>query len=211
MNDTPTESQRHTVDIISAEAGDLSDEAIASLVQNGDSEKFGILMERYDNKLSRYGKKFLARSEHIEDIVQDTFINAYQNINNFDTSLKFSSWIYRIAHNGFVNGLRKAQRSALPNFDLDIFLAHYVTEDPATVEREDAERITEMQNMIEHGLEQLKPKYREVLVLHYIEGLGYKEIADVLQVPIGTVGIRVKRAKETLKKFYQKNSIVYEL
>ncbi len=83
----------------------LSDEQLAVLVQNGDKEKFGVLMERYQGKLFRYGKKFLSNEDNIEDVVQDVFIKTYQNIQSFDSTQRFSPWIYRIAHNTYVNAL----------------------------------------------------------------------------------------------------------
>lgn len=178
----------------------VSDEDLAIRVQKGDSEVFGVLMQRYTEKLTRYGKKFLSNSDNIDDIVQDVFIKTYQYIQSFDPSLKFSSWIYRIAHNAFVNGLKKQQRSPLlmPDFDLDVFMSHASYTDPKIEEREYKELIL----MIEQGLDKLKPKYKEVIILHFIENMSYKDIGDILQIPIGTVGIRVMRAKEQLKKIY---------
>ena len=187
----------------------MSDEEVAMLVQKGEQEQFGILVERYEEKLLRYGRKFLSRSEDIEDIVQEVFMSCYQNLQGFDASQKFSPWIYRIAHNAFVNGLRKQKRSPLVFVDFDAFVAHPVYEDPLPLEREQAE----MKKMIEKGLGELKPKYREVLVLYYLEELSYKEISDIIQVPVGTVGIRIKRAKDALKQAYEKlnlgNSLDY--
>ncbi len=177
----------------------LSDEEVAKLVQDGDREQFGLLVERYEEKLLRYGRKFLSRSEDIEDIVQDVFINCYQNLQGFDTAQRFSPWIYRIAHNAFVNGLRKQKRNPLVFVDFDTFVAHPVYEDPVPREREQAE----VKGMIEKSLEHLKSHYREVLVLYYLEELSYKEISDILQVPTGTVGIRLKRAKDALKVAYE--------
>ncbi len=183
-----------------------SDEQIVVRIQQGDIEQFGVLMERYNAKLARYGKKFLSDGENITDIVQDIFVKTYQNIQNVDTSLKFSSWIYRIAHNAFVNGLKKQQRSSIPYFDLDIFVPHQTPEDPVLSEHE----YKKMKEMIDLGLNELKPKYKEVIILHYLEEFSYKEISDILQVPIGTVGIRVMRAKESLRKIYEKMNIHYE-
>jgi RNA polymerase sigma-70 factor (ECF subfamily) len=177
-----------------------SDEEIAIRIQKGDSEFLGVLMERYTEKLTRYGKKFLSDSGNIEDIVQDVFIKTYQNIQNFDTSLKFSSWIYRIAHNAFVNGLKKQQKSPIlmDYFDLDIFVSHYTYIDPKIEEREYKDLLI----MIEKGLDQLKPKYKEVIILHYIENMSYKDISDIIRIPTGTVGIRIMRGREQLKKIY---------
>ena len=173
---------------------DESDEHIAQNVQEGDKEAFGALVDRYEKKLLRYGRKFLARREDIEDIVQDVFMSAYKNIKSFDTTQKFSPWVYRIAHNAFVNGLRKNERSFVL-IDFDTLASHPVYEDPTESERE----LAQIRNDIDKALAQLSPKYREVLVLHYFEEMAYKDIAEVLQVPVGTVGIRIKRAKEVLK------------
>lgn len=172
-----------------------SDEVVAAMVQEGDQEAFGILLDRYEKKLSRYGRKFLSRKEDIQDIVQDVFVSAYQNIQSFDTSQRFSPWIYRIAHNALVNALRKKERSPI-SIDLDTLIYHPIYEDGKESEREQEE----MKKLIEQGLEKLPPKYREVLILHYYEDMPYKDIADILQVPAGTVGIRLKRAKERLRE-----------
>jgi RNA polymerase sigma-70 factor (ECF subfamily) len=171
-----------------------SDEHIVSLVQGGDVDAFGVLVDRYEQKLLRYGRKFLARTEDIEDIVQDVFVSAFQNIQGFDPSLRVSPWLYRIAHNAFVNSLRKNGRTTFL-LDFDAFISHHVYEDPAETERD----IKDMRAMLEKGLDTLSSKYKEILILHYFEDMAYKDIADVLQVPVGTVSIRMKRAKEALK------------
>ena len=64
-----------------------------------------------------------------------------------------------------------------------------------------------LKKMMDVGLDSLPPKYKEVIVLHYFEELGYREISDVLRVPVGTVGVRIKRGKEALKKIYEKMEI----
>jgi RNA polymerase sigma-70 factor (ECF subfamily) len=174
----------------------MTDEELVSLVKMGDKEKFGLLMERYSPKLFRYGRKFLSNADNIEDMVQEVFIKTYENIQSFDASQRFSPWIYRIAHNTFVNALRKNLKTPLYFFDLDAIVSHSFYENPSPEEEEERRQI---KPLIEAGLAKLSPKYREVIVLHYLEDLGYQEIADVLHVPIGTVGIRLKRAKEKLK------------
>lgn len=181
------------------------DEVFVKKVQQGDKESFGTLVERYEEKLLRYGRKFLSTQEDIEDIVQDVFVSAYQNIQSFDTSQRFSPWIYRIAHNAFVNGLKKHSRSPFISFDLDTLISHPIYEDPKALEEEQAE----MKKMIDVGLRDLSPKYREILVLYYLEDMQYKEIAEILQVPTGTVGIRLKRAKDALREVYKKKDITY--
>jgi len=176
-------------------ASKKSDEKIAQLVQLGNIDIFGDLIEKYESKLLRYGRKFIRGTEDIEDVVQDVFIKAYKNIQSFDLKRKFSSWIYRIAHNEFVNALKKQKKKPLSLFELDVILPH------SSVEEVD-EKIDnyEIVQKLDKYLDKLKLKYREPLILYYIEELSYKEISDILHIPISTVGIRLKRAKEQLKK-----------
>lgn len=176
-----------------------SDEELAALVQGNNEEAFGVLMSRYQPKLLRYGRKFLAENAPIEDVVQEVFISTYKNIRSFDTTKLFSPWIYRIAHNMFVNTLRHNSRKPFITVDLDMFAAHTAYEiDPA----EDEER-EHARKLVDRGLTALAPIYREVIILYYIEQLSYQEIAEVLRVPTGTVGIRLRRAREALKKYVE--------
>lgn len=193
-------------EIISEPEDEATDEQIASLVQNGEKEKFEILILRYKTKLFRYGRKFIAREENIEDVIQDVFIKTYQSINSFDVSQKFSSWIYRIAHNMFVNALRKTSRGPLYFFDFDTLMSHPIYDDPVEKEKD----YKEIKKMLDIGLAKLKENYREIIVLYYLEELSYKEISDILRIPVGTVGIRLKRAKDSLKKIYDKIGMKYE-
>lgn len=183
-----------------------TDEDIARAVQGGDGEAFGELMRRYQAKLTRYGRKFIAEKENIDDVVQDVFVRSYQAINSFDPSLKFSSWIYRIAHNSFVNELRRIKRAPVFGFEFDTFIGHDVYEDPHETEQNYADA----KAMVEKGLADLKSQHREVLVLHYLEELSYHEISDILHIPVSTVGVRLLRAREALKKTYQNNPFPYE-
>ncbi len=177
-----------------------SDEEIARLVQSGDIEAFGVLTARYEAKLKRYGKKFLSGDAGaVEDAVQESFMKAYQNILSFDASRKFSSWMYRIAHNEFINVLKKKKRESL-FVNIDVLFPH-----PAAQEQADKPANDRLfGETINQCLDQLSPKYREVLTLYYFEELSYEEIADVLHIPVSTVGIRIKRGKESAKQICQK-------
>ena len=179
---------------------DKTDEELAALAQGNNEDAFGVLMERYQSRLLRYGMKFLSDNSHIEDIVQDVFIKAYQNILSFDTARKFSPWIYRIAHNDLVNALRKKHREPLAFVDFDTLVAHPAYKyDP--VRDED---LGMMKKIIAAGLETIPSHYKEIIILYFIEELSYQEIADVLHIPTGTVGIRLRRGKEALKKIIEK-------
>ena len=173
-----------------------TDEELALAIQSGDEEPFGVLMDRYGKKLMRYGRKFLSNPDNIEDLVQDIFIKVYQNIQSFDAERKFSPWIYRIAHNSFINHMRKNANEPLLVFNFDALIDHPVYKDPLVEQKENEE----LRVLVERGIEQLPPLYREVVTLHYFEDLGYQEIAEVLHIPIGTVGVRLRRAREILSK-----------
>lgn len=176
------------------------DEEIAHLVQNDNIELFGVLIERYEVKIKRYARKFLSDKEDINDVVQEIFIKVYKNIESFDIKRKFSSWLYRIAHNELINALKKKKRKTLPLLNLDVFLPYYYKNEDID-EKIDKKR---MQGIIDKCLDDLDFKYQEPIVLHYFEELSYKEISDVMEIPVSTVGIRIKRAKEKIKLICKK-------
>jgi len=180
-----------------------TDEGIAQQVQSGDTEAFGVLVERYEAKMLRYGRKFLFNYDDVEDAVQTVFIKAYSNIQSFNIARKFSSWLYRIAHNTFINMIKKKGREPLLFFDPDVILFHSVPDDRADKEVE----LRGMREVLDQGLDKLDSKYREVLVLYYFEEKDYREIAEILHVPVATVGVRLKRARERLKNFIKEEKI----
>jgi RNA polymerase sigma-70 factor, ECF subfamily len=174
-----------------------TDEEIAELIQSGKTDLFGVIIDRYEDKMKRYSRKFLLNPDDINDIVQEIFIKAYTNIQSFDIKRKFSSWIYRIAHNHLVNYLRK-KRVILPLLNLDTFFPHSIK----TNETEDEINRQEIKDSINKSLDQLNIKYKEPLILYYFQELSYKEISDILKIPVSTVGIRIKRAKEQIKNIW---------
>ena len=162
------------------------------------NENYRYLMQRYTEKLIRYIVRVTGSSrEDAEDILQGVFIKAYRNLNNFDTSLKFSSWIYRIAHNEAVSYLRK--RSARPktiNPEASEILVGLIKTDFDIQEAIDKKKLEER---IRETIQKLDQKYRDVLILKYIEGKDYREISDILKRPQGTVATLLRRAKERLR------------
>jgi RNA polymerase sigma-70 factor (ECF subfamily) len=177
--------------------GQTTDEEAVKRVQGGDVESFGVLVERYEARLLRYAKRFFLGSEDVKDVVQDTFVKAYQNIQSFDATKRFSPWIYRIAHNEFVNVLRsRSGKETVSFFDLDVVLPPlFAKEDP---EREMEQK--ELRELMDRKLSTLNAKYREPLVLYYYEDMDYKEIADILKIPVATVGVRLNRGRAMLEK-----------
>ena len=183
------------------------DEIIAALVQSGQSILFGILVKRYEEKMRRYARKFFSNDDDKKDIVQEIFIKAYINIKSFDTKRKFSSWLYRIAHNELVNNLKKKNKSFLPLFDLDTFSPHYYFNNDNVNEKIDRKNTMKL---IDKCFDELNVKYKEPIILYYLENLSYKEIADVMSIPVSTVGIRIKRAKKIMRSIFEKKGYKHE-
>ncbi len=179
---------------------DKTDEIIALEVQNGDVHAFGVLVDRYEKKLLRYARRFLFGYEDAEDILQEVFIKAFRNIQGFDTNRSFNSWIYRIAHNEFINAIKKKGREPLSFFDPDTLFPHPVEPKQADDDLKDSE----LRAMLDKCLDHLDPKYRESLVLYYFEDLSYQEIAEIIHIPVATVGVRLNRGKKQLQSVYKK-------
>jgi len=163
-----------------------------------DTAYFGELIKRYETVLLRYVmRRSKATKEDAEDIVQSSFIKMYRNINDFDTTLSFSSWAYRITHNELIDWYRKQKRN--PQFvssadDEDIFAS--IAGD-INIEKEAIQ--TETKKEIGDIIKKLDPKYQEIIFLRFFEDKSYEEISDILQIPPGTVAIRLSRAKKILQ------------
>ena len=178
--------------------GGQTDEDIVRRVVEGDGESFGLLVGRYEEKLARYAKKFLIGREDSQDILQEIFIKAYRNIQSFDAARRFSPWIYRIAHNEFVNAGKKRWKEKIFSFDFDVVFPHPIAREAADAGAEGREA----RQMLDVCMDRLDAKYREPLVLYYFEGLDYREIADIMRIPLSSVGVRMARGRERLKKIF---------
>lgn len=174
----------------------ITDEEISRKVQAGEVHAFGVLIERYEEKLKRYARRFLFDAEEAKDLVQEVFIKAYMNIKSFDATRRFSPWLYRVAHNEFVNAGKKKARAPVSPVDFDLLFPA-----PVAVETADSELTNhEIRQLLDQCLQKIDTKYREPLVLYYFEDLDYRAISDVMQIPVATVGVRLSRGKEMLKK-----------
>jgi|SRR3989338_5802390 len=173
-----------------------TDEEIAHSAQKGDLNAFGILVKRYQDKIMRYGYRFLSQYEDRQDVVQDVFIRVYKNINSFDIKKRFSPWIYRIAHNTFINFIKKKSREPLSFFDPDTLFSHDIPD--SSFEDERAQK--EIREILDQILDKIDPKYREPLLLYYYEEKDYKEIGEILHIPASTVGVRLNRGKKLMKQ-----------
>ena len=191
------------------DCAEKSDEELVSLTLKN-QDFFTCIMERYEEKLKRYIRRISGVSiEDAEDLLQEIFVKVYRNLYGFDTSLKFSSWIYRISHNQVVSHWRKtrmAQNVLKFEGGEDYLKILSSGEDLAqNVERkftgEEVRRV----------INKLDEKYREVLVLKFLEGKDYQEISDILQKPLGTVATLINRAKKQFRKIAEDKEIKFRI
>ncbi len=174
-----------------------TDKELVSLV-SGNPAVFGVLMERYEKRLLMYIRRISSVTiEEAEDILQDSFLKAYQNLNNFDNNLTFSSWIYRIVHNETISNWRKNKSRPQGNVVQvdDEFLERIV--DTQDIQADIDKDI--LKKTVADIMKDMNDKYREILILKYIEDKSYEEISDILKKPPGTVATHLSRAK---KQFY---------
>lgn len=174
-----------------------------------DKHAFIKIVERYEAPLRRYVRHLGSKdSNDADDILQEIFIKVFVNLNGYDSDLKFSSWIYRIAHNETVSFFRKKKIRAyvLNSEDSEEFFDN-LSDDKDSFEtakqRYDAE-------IVQGALSVLPEKYEEVLVLRFLEGKSYAEIGDILRVPEGTVATLINRGKKELRKILEDNGIKNE-
>ena len=181
---------------------EMTDEELAALtLKNPDAYAF--IVERYEEKLLRYIMRISAGSrEDAEDTLQDVFLSAYKNLNDFDQELKFSSWVYRIAHNKVISHFRKVTaRPKTTTYEGDSQLLNILASE------EDIARDLEKKYTAEQvrlTIDELDPRYKEVLVLKFLEEKDYKEISDILEKPMGTVATLINRAKKQFKEKTEK-------
>ncbi len=167
------------------------------------ADHFLYLMNRYEKQLLYYIRRISGLNlQDAEDLLQEVFVKTYYNLNGFDPKLKFSSWIYRIAHNQVVSEIRKIKARPLYYYE-EQDLINIVN----SLEVDNSVDKNILKDEIQGFLANLDKKYREVLVLKYLEEKDYKEISDILKKPIGTVGTLMNRAKKKLKEEILKNKM----
>lgn len=180
------------------------EELIEHTLEN--KEVFRYIITRYEGKLRRYVRRITSVPEQdIDDILQEVFIKAYKNLRDFDSEVgTFSAWIYRIAYNNTVSVFRR--RSARPEYlcldDNESLLETLRADDDVLQEveaREFAERLA-------RAIARLPSAYRDVIILSYFEEKSYKDISDILKIPMGTVATKLNRAKQKLKQLLESNT-----
>lgn len=175
----------------------LSDQQLVLMVRDGDSDAFEALFNRYRDSLRKLLQSRVANNEDAEDLLQDTFVKVFLNIDKYDERYTFGQWVYTIARNTFIDYIRRRRD--------EVSTGSYSQDKSSVAPSSDAspeERFISIQsnNQIEGYMNSLSPKYRRLIELRFYKEYSYEEIASELGMPIGTVKTQIHRAREQLCK-----------
>jgi RNA polymerase sigma-70 factor, ECF subfamily len=179
-----------------------TDEELAAAAAGGSEEAFRALVERFERPVHALLLRIVRRADVAEELAQDAFVKAWRALGRFDPTRKFSSWLFKIAHNTALDALRRRGEETL-SLDAPVGGSETPPELPADPRAEDAlERLTsrEAARALERAIAELRPAYREILLLRFAEELSYDEIAEITGAPLGTVKVHLFRARRELAR-----------
>jgi len=179
----------------------LTDEELIKEFQDNDTiEAYEILVKRFKDPLTNFVYRFVGNKDVSTDIVQDTMIKFYLNKDSYKSFAKFSTWIYTIAGNLAKNELKRRKRRTILSLHRDDEEYTLQIEDKKFFAPDVSTDSSIKGEMIQRALLQVKPVYREVVLLRDIQGFSYEEIAEITDLSIGTVKSRINRGRAHLQK-----------
>jgi RNA polymerase sigma-70 factor (ECF subfamily) len=187
------------------ELATLTDQEVVVLARDGREAAYRELIRRYERPVFSLVLRMVRDRQLAEDLSQETFIKALNAIGSYRPEFKFSSWIFKIANNAAIDHLRRreldtlsldgAPHAATPE---EIEATALQVGDKGETPLEELEA-RELGSAIERAIAQLRPEYRACILLRHVEGLAYEEIAQSLDLPLGTVKTYIHRARHELR------------
>lgn len=174
----------------------MENRVLIKYIREGDKRGWNMLIDRYSKTVYNLAFNFCGSSDDANDLTQDIFIKIYKNIDKFDENFNISSWIMRISKNHCIDYWRKNKKN---NFRID--LEDNLARDEHSPE--DALIKNSDLNKLREKMLRLKPDVRSLLILRDIQNHSYREIADSLDIPLGTVKSKINRARIQLAKLYE--------
>jgi RNA polymerase sigma-70 factor, ECF subfamily len=183
-----------------------SDEELLLRFRRGEQELFGVLVRRYERELYGYLCRYVGDATLAEDVFQNTFLQLYLKSHQYEEGRPLRSWLYTIATNQAIDALRRQKRhqavsleqaQEAPTGDAQNLLELLETQQPSPLELAVGE---ERRELVKQGIEQLPDFLKQVLLLAYYQGLKYREIATILNIPVGTVKSRLHTALARLQE-----------
>jgi RNA polymerase sigma-70 factor (ECF subfamily) len=179
----------------------LLDERLVELALDGDEDAYGALVRRYQRRLTAFLGQLVGDIELARELSQEAFIRAWSALERFDPRYRFSTWLFRIAHNLGIDHLRRRRlqtvglyRTDSDGDEVEVVIAA-LDKDPLG-HLENRALAEELHQVIDN----LRPEYRELVLLRHFGGLSYQEIAEFKEMPLGTVKNKLFRAHSVLRK-----------
>jgi RNA polymerase sigma-70 factor, ECF subfamily len=179
----------------------LADGELITRALAGREESFEELVRRYQRPIVAYVYRMVGDYDSALDLTQEVFIRIYNSLGRYRPEFKFSTWIYRIAHNAAIDHLRRSDSSRTEDLEVEgeggqTFQRPLASKAPTP---EQLSERNERRGEIEEVIRQLPPAYRELIVLRHAHDFSYDEIAEVTGLPLGTVKNRIFRAREAMR------------
>lgn len=194
-----------------------SDEELLACFRRGQREAFGVLVRRYQGELFGYLRRYLGDSSLAEDVFQNTFLQVFTKIGKYDPARPVRPWLYTIATHQAIDALRRQGRQQAVSLEqervngsgdeLHFLLDMLESRGPDPLEHAQGE---ERRQLVRAGVERLPDFLRQVVILAYYQGLKYKDIADIMDIPVGTVKSRLHAALLRLQEAWSALSLVQE-
>jgi RNA polymerase sigma-70 factor, ECF subfamily len=194
-----------------------SDEDLLLRFRKGQEEAFAVLVRRYERELFGYLRRYVGDASLAEDVFQNTFLQLYVKSNQYEPGRPVKPWLYTIATNQAIDALRRngrhqalsldQGREELPDGDLHSLMETLQSRGPGPLELAQGQ---EARERIRASVERLPEFLRQVLILAYYQGLKYREIADILDIPVGTVKSRLHAALVKLQEVWAAQPSLYE-
>ncbi len=184
------------------------DQKLIKKVIDGEKKAFEELMRKYNKKMYNYVLRMVRDEETAVELTQEFFLKIYKLLYTYNFMYKFSTWAYRICYNLVIDHIRK-NKTYVASLEKDISAKGMIETENYT--KENSQNILEKEELKEFiwkSLDCVSEKYRELILLRYINGLKYNEIAETTGLPIGTVKNRIFKAKKLLKKEIEKNGML---
>ena len=184
---------------------DQDDRALAALAAQGREGAYRELLSRYERPVFSLVFRMVRDRSLAEDLAQEAFIRAFNAIDSYDPTYKFSSWIFKIANNHTIDHLRKRKLDTVsihgsPSASSPEELERTrITLESRTEQPDAYVESRELGGMVEQAIGQLRPEYRTAVLLRHVEGYAYEEIAETMELPLGTVKTYLHRARKELK------------
>ncbi len=185
------------------------DYKLIKLCLKGKKEVFAQLVDKYNRRVYNMAYRLTSNPEKAKDIAQDAFIKIYKSLDRYDPKYKFSNWLLKTVSNLCIDYHRtRSQNTAsleviLSSGAESAILSHATSQRNTETELEDRLEAAELQAVIREGIELLPIDYRAVVVLRHIQNLSYKEMSQMLNLPMGTIKARIHRARKLLKGYLE--------